>query len=180
MCNTEAGILLGQLCKVRDASHPPNSNDRPPLKMQFLFHHISRCHHHNSHRHNNFCEIKFWHHLYPCLYFMLIDVYEILKKLREKLWRYAPTKGNQAKTDRIIDIMAIGYYIDITITIRSPVGANKNYKGLFINDVIIFGGYRDPPPPPRHHLSLFGYPPSHVRVTCDKTDFATKQRMLAS
>ena len=53
-------------------------------------------------------------------------------------------------------------------------------KGLFINDVIIFGGYRDPPPPPRHHSSLFGYPPSHVRVTRDKTDFATKQRMLAS
>ena len=53
-------------------------------------------------------------------------------------------------------------------------------KGLFINDVIIFGGYRDPPPPPRHHSSLFGYPPSHVRVTRDKTDFATKQRMLGS
>ena len=34
-------------------------------------------------------------------------------------------------------------------------------KGLFINDVINFGGYRDPPPPPRHHLSLFGYPPPH-------------------
>ena len=33
-------------------------------------------------------------------------------------------------------------------------------KGLFINDVINFGGYRDPPPPPRHHSSLFGYPPS--------------------
>ena len=30
-------------------------------------------------------------------------------------------------------------------------------KGLFINDVIIFGGYADPPPPPRHHSSLFGY-----------------------
>ena len=36
----------------------------------------------------------------------------------------------------------------------------KTRKGLFINDVIIFGGYRDPPPPPRHHSSLFGYPPS--------------------
>ena len=41
------------------------------------------------------------------------------------------------------------------------------YKGLFINDVIIFGGYR--------HLSLFT--PPHVRVTRDKIDFATKQRM---
>ena len=38
------------------------------------------------------------------------------------------------------------------------------FKGLFINDVIIFGGYRDPPP--------------SSRVTRDITDFATKQRML--
>ena len=52
------------------------------------------------------------------------------------------------------------------------------YKGLFINDVINFRGYRDPPPPPRHHSSLFGYPPFIARVTRDITDFATKQRML--
>ena len=52
-------------------------------------------------------------------------------------------------------------------------------KGLFINDVINFGGYRDPPPPPRHHSSLFGYPPL-VRVTLDNTVFATKHRMLGS
>ena len=33
------------------------------------------------------------------------------------------------------------------------------FKGLFTNDVIIFGGYADPPPPPRHHSSLLVYPP---------------------
>ena len=32
-------------------------------------------------------------------------------------------------------------------------------KGLFTNDVIIFGGYAAPPPPPRHHSSLLVYPP---------------------
>ena len=41
-------------------------------------------------------------------------------------------------------------------------------KGLFINDVINFGGYRDPPPPPCHHSSLFGYPPS------SRAELATK------
>ena len=25
----------------------------------------------------------------------------------------------------------------------------QTLKGLFINDIIIFGGYADPPPPPR-------------------------------
>ena len=51
-------------------------------------------------------------------------------------------------------------------------------QGLFIDDVIIFWGYRDPPPPPRHHSSLFSYPPLNARVTRDITDFATKQRMM--
>ena len=31
-------------------------------------------------------------------------------------------------------------------------------KGLFINDVITFGGYRDPLPPPCHHV-IFWLPP---------------------
>ena len=57
---------------------------------------------------------------------------------------------------------------------------NPTRKGLFINDVIKFGGYRDPPPPPRHHSSLFGYPPLIARGTRDKTYFATKHRMLGS
>ena len=30
-----------------------------------------------------------------------------VKKLPEKVWRYAPTKRNQEKTDRIIDIIDI-------------------------------------------------------------------------
>ena len=42
----------------------------------------------------------------------------------------------------------------------------------------ILGGIVTPPPPPRHHSSLFGYPPLIARVTRDKTDFATKQRMF--
>ena len=50
-------------------------------------------------------------------------------------------------------------------------------KGLFINDIINFGGYRDPTPLPlviiRHFLAT---PPS----SRDKTDFATKHRMLGS
>ena len=57
-----------------------------------------------------------------------------------------------------------------------------SHKGLFINDVIIFGGYCDPPSPlplviTRHFLAT---PPYHVTVARDKTDFATKQRMLGS
>ena len=39
------GILLGQLCTVRDRSHPCNC----PLKMHFAFHHISTSHHHHPH-----------------------------------------------------------------------------------------------------------------------------------
>ena len=35
------------------------------------------------------------------------------KKLPEKLGRYAPTKGNQEKTDRIIDIMDLIDIMDI-------------------------------------------------------------------
>ena len=60
------------------------------------------------------------------------------------------------------------------------VKKSKLHKGLFINDVINFRGYREPPPPPRHHSSLFGYPPLIARVTRDKPAFATKQRMLGS
>ena len=59
-------------------------------------------------------------------------------------------------------------------------GKVKIAKGLFINDVIIFGGYRDPPFPLviiRHFLAT---PPLIARVTRDKTDFTTKQRMLGS
>ena len=57
-----------------------------------------------------------------------------------------------------------------------PDGIKMHWcKGLFINDVIIFGGYADPPSPlplviTRHFL----------RVTHDKANFATKQRMLGS
>ena len=47
-------------------------------------------------------------------------------------------------------------------------------KGLFINDVIIFGGYRDPPPPPRHHLSLFGYPPPSCARDSRQSSFRDK------
>ena len=39
-------------------------------------------------------------------------------------------------------------------------------KGLFINDVITFGGYPDPLPPPCHHV-IFCPPPS-VRVNREK------------
>ena len=45
-------------------------------------------------------------------------------------------------------------------------------KGLFINDVIIFGGYADPLPPPRHHSSLFGYP--LPPLLCDDVIFEPK------
>ena len=34
-------------------------------------------------------------------------------------------------------------------------------KGLFINDVIIFGGQPDPPPFPLVIMSYFGYPPHY-------------------
>ena len=58
---------------------------------------------------------------------------------------------------------------------------NKTYvdKGLFINDIIIFGGYRDPPSPSSSFVT-FWLPPLNARVTRDITDFATKQRMLDS
>ena len=36
----------------------------------------------------------------------------------------------------------------------------QTLKGLFINDIIIFGGYADPP---RHHSSLFGYKDSLLK-----------------
>ena len=53
----------------------------------------------------------------------------------------------------------------------------NTYKGLFINDVIIFGGYCDPPSPSSSFVT-FWLPPLIARVTRDITDFATKQRML--
>ena len=63
--------------------------------------------------------------------------------------------------------MLITLFLVILIFLKSKIllnhtlfGNSRLFKGLFINDVIIFGGYRDPPPPPRHHSSLFGYPPS--------------------
>ena len=37
----------------------------------------------------------------------------VIKKIPEKLRRYAPTKGNKEKTDRIIDIIDIMDLIDI-------------------------------------------------------------------
>ena len=43
----------------------------------------------------------------------MITVTTTMKKLPEKLWRYAPTKGNQEETDRIIDIIDIIDIINI-------------------------------------------------------------------
>ena len=50
------------------------------------------------------------------------------------------------------------------------------YKGLFINDVITFGGYPDPPSP-CHHV-IFWLPPPFVRVIGEKNWSTTKQRTL--
>ena len=41
-------------------------------------------------------------------------------------------------------------------------------KGLFINDVITFGGYRDPHPLPLAIMSSFGYPSPFVSVNVEK------------
>ena len=64
------------------------------------------------------------------------------KKWPEKLRRYAPTKGNQEKADRIIYIMDLidmpqnlKKWLDIyyhTISIRAPVRAGNNQWGAFI------------------------------------------------
>ena len=54
----------------------------------------------------------------------------------------------------------------------------KMNKGLFINDVINFGGYRNPPSPSSSFVT-FWLPPL-VRVTRDNTGPVTKQRMLSS
>ena len=54
------------------------------------------------------------------------------------------------------------------------------YKGLFINDVIAFGRYRDPqPPPPRFHHVIFRLPPTpsplFVHINYEKNRSVTKQ-----
>ena len=65
-----------------------------------------------------------------------------------------------------------------------PFTNAKYAKGLFINDVINFGGYRDPPLPlviiPLVIIRHFLATPPLVRVTLDNTVFATKHRMLGS
>ena len=76
---------------------------------------------------------------------------------------------------RTFCIQCCAFFIQFFVVLSQiwilPYTEKKVNKGLFINNVIIFGGCRDPPPPNRHHSSLFGYPPSHVRVTRDKTAY---------
>ena len=52
-------------------------------------------------------------------------------------------------------------------------------KGLFINDVITFGGYRDHPPSPLSSCHLSASPPPFVSVNGEKNRSATKQRTPA-
>ena len=51
------------------------------------------------------------------------------------------------------------------------MAVGQKSKGLFINDVINFGGYRDPPPSPSSSFVTFWLPPLIARVTCDKTAY---------
>ena len=55
--------------------------------------------------------------------------------------------GSQAKSWGMTGIFASGVF-----ELLKWAGKFDWSKGLFINDVITFGGYPDPPPPPCHHV----------------------------
>ena len=73
-------------------------------------------------------------------------------KIDRKLWKY-------------LGVMTP--YRGIRVLTRLGQGLVNSDKGLFINDVINFGGYPDPPPPPCHHV-LFRLPPPFLSVNGER------------
>ena len=47
---------------------------------------------------------------------------------------------------------------------RNKITTYQQIKGLFINDVINFGGYRDPPSPSSSFVTFLLHPPPSSRV----------------